>query len=104
MPKRPRSPHAHGPSEVWEKPHLRKAIRTTLRQVGGRLRALRARRDMTQEQVAEAAGLHWKHVQRIEAGTANATVGSLVALAHALHVEFGALLATRTPANPRSRP
>jgi transcriptional regulator with XRE-family HTH domain len=53
-----------------------------------RLRQLREERDLTQEQAAEAAGLHAKHLSVIENGAVNVTFSSLVALAVAYKVSL----------------
>ncbi|MFE8604825.1 helix-turn-helix transcriptional regulator [Archangium violaceum] len=44
-----------------------------------RLRTLREKRGLTQEQAAEMIGVHPKSMPRIEGGTANPTVATLVA-------------------------
>ncbi|MBI3184621.1 MAG: helix-turn-helix transcriptional regulator [Myxococcales bacterium] len=75
------SPHAHGRSEIWERASTRQAIRREQRRLGRCLRAVREERELTQERAAERTGIHPKHLQRIEQGSANATVATLVALA-----------------------
>lgn len=71
----------HGPSEVRLRPSLKKPIETAQRRLGLRLRQLREERELTQEQAAELAGLHAKHLSVIENGGANVGFASLVALA-----------------------
>jgi len=59
--------------------------------VGRRVAELRAERGLTQEQLAEAAGVSIKYLQRIEAGRQNLTIRSLVGFANLLDakpVEF----------------
>ena len=56
------------------------------RRLGEALRALRAERGLSQEEAAERAGVHAKHLQRIEGGNANVTLATLVALARAYRV------------------
>ncbi len=53
-----------------------------LRKVGVRIRACRIKAGLKQEDV-EDFGVSWKHFQRIEAGTTNATVKILYKLAKA---------------------
>ena len=52
--------------------------------MGLRIRALREKRDVTQEGLADLAKLDAKHVQLIEAGKTNATVASLAGIAAGL--------------------
>ncbi len=80
MPKR-RSRHAHGPSEIWSRDETLTAIADARTQIAARLRALRTEAGLTQEELAERAGIHSKHLQRIERGVENATVGTLAAIA-----------------------
>lgn len=54
--------------------------------VGARLKHLRQARKLTQEQLAEAAGLSYKFVGEIERGIGNPTLTTLEALALALQV------------------
>lgn len=86
-----RAKFGHARSEIWERPALVAAIRREQRKLATRLRRLRAQQAMTQAEAAEKAGLHAVYVARVERGTANPTVASLVALAHAYGVSFGAL-------------
>jgi transcriptional regulator with XRE-family HTH domain len=51
-----------------------------------RLRELREERGLTQEQAAELMGVHPKSMPRIEGGTANPTVATLVAASVAYKV------------------
>lgn len=51
-----------------------------------RLRALRQERGLTQEQAAESIGVHPKHMIKMEQGSANLTVATLVAVAVAYKV------------------
>jgi transcriptional regulator with XRE-family HTH domain len=55
-----------------------------LARLGAKVRELRTQQGYTQEELARRAQLDAKHVQTIEAGRANATVSTLVALADAL--------------------
>ncbi|WP_414639293.1 helix-turn-helix transcriptional regulator [Archangium sp.] len=57
-----------------------------LRRLGQRLRELRLERGLTQEQAAEAIGVHPKHMIKMEQGAANLTVATLVAASVAYKV------------------
>ncbi len=59
--------------------------------LAARLRELRAARGWTQEEAAEAIGLHAKQLQRMEGAKANPTLATLVAVAAAYGVDLGAL-------------
>jgi transcriptional regulator with XRE-family HTH domain len=58
-----------------------------------RLRQLREARGLSQEQAAEIMGIHPKSMPRIEGGTANPTVATLVAAAMAYEVPLRDLFA-----------
>ncbi len=77
---KPRSPNAHGASEIWSRPAIRAAVDEVQTALAARLRRLRIERGISQELAAERAGLHAKQVQRMETGNANATVATLAAL------------------------
>jgi transcriptional regulator with XRE-family HTH domain len=69
------------------------------------VRRLRARADLTQERLAEAAAIDLSYLQRIERADANATITVLVALADALSVKIGVLFrAARLEEIKRGRP
>jgi DNA-binding XRE family transcriptional regulator len=80
----------HGPSEVRLRESLQKPIERAQRRLGLRLRQLRDERNLTQEQAAELAGLHAKHLSVIENAGVNVTFTSLVALAVAYKVSLSA--------------
>ena len=86
MPPARKSPHSHGPSEVRTRKDLAPVIRRALKRLGIRLRELREKQGLTQEQAAEAIGVHPKSMPRIEGGTANPTVATLVAASVAYKV------------------
>jgi transcriptional regulator with XRE-family HTH domain len=80
--------------------------RTLLRSIAANVRALRIRQELTQEQLAEAAGLDPTFVQRIERGSTNVGVVALALLGDALEVWPAVLLkraepAVRRPGRPR---
>lgn len=85
-----KSRHAHGRSEVWERPGLARAIEREKVRLGRRLRQLREERGLTQEQAAESMGVHSHTVSRQELGEANLTIASLVAASEAYRVEIRA--------------
>jgi transcriptional regulator with XRE-family HTH domain len=58
------------------------------RRVGARIRQMRLTGRLTQEQLAERAGLSYKFVGEVERGTGNPTVDSLAALARAFGVDL----------------
>jgi transcriptional regulator with XRE-family HTH domain len=60
--------------------------------VGANLRRFREERDLTQEQLAHAAGLATRHLQKIEAGRVNVTLRTLGRLGSSLGVEASVLL------------
>lgn len=60
--------------------------------IGARIRALRKERNMTQEELAEAAGIGATHVSRIENGTTKLSVQTLIAIINALECSADKLL------------
>jgi len=64
-----------------------------VRSLGERVRRLRRRRRWTLEQAAEQMDLEFKHLQKIEAGTVNVTMVTLVRIAAGLDVPVRALFA-----------
>ena len=68
-----------------------KAIKAERRRLGERLRALRKGFEWSQTEAAENIGLHPVHVSRLEGGTANVTISTLVAVALAYKVPLRAL-------------
>src|SRR5262245_16113950 len=65
---------------------------TGRRSVGHRLKALRESQGVTQEQLAEASGVHRVTIARLESGDKLPRFSTLEALASALHVTLGELL------------
>lgn len=69
-------------------------LEVSARRLGQRLRVLRQRAQLTQEQVAERARLEVKHVQHLERPPergSNPTLATLVAISRALGVKIGEL-------------
>lgn len=64
------------------------------RRLATNVRRLRLAADMTQEALAEAADLDRRHIAKIEAAQANATISTLCKLANAFGVDVPALLKT----------
>ena len=78
---------------------------TLLLYIAANLRRLRQQRGITQEQLAEAAGIELRTMQAIEVGRQSMSLGTLVRLAHALAVSPGVLLrSAEMPEIKRGRP
>jgi len=71
-----------------------------LRPLGAQLRRLRLERQLSQERLAELAGLHYKYIGRVELAKADPGADVLVRLARALAVPVGELFETITPTGP----
>lgn len=56
--------------------------------IGNRIKTLRTARLLTQEELAEKAGLHFSYVGGLERGERNASLGSLEKIIVALGVSF----------------
>lgn len=59
---------------------------------GARVRARRLELGRTQEQLAEAAGLHFTYVSSVERGERNISLRNIIRLAAALDVDPGELV------------
>jgi transcriptional regulator with XRE-family HTH domain len=68
-----------------------------VRDVGRRIGELRAERGMTQEQISAQAEVSLKYLQRIESGSENLTLRSLVKFANLLGVPVPVLLEPPVP-------
>src|SRR5439155_14724103 len=75
-------------------PRARPAV---LRPLGAQLRRLRLERNLSQERLAELAGLNYKYIGRVELAKANPGADVLVRLARGLAVPVGELFETVTP-------
>ncbi|HVZ45612.1 MAG TPA: helix-turn-helix transcriptional regulator [Ramlibacter sp.] len=92
-------------SSTSSKPRGKKAaVASTLNAeclaLGRRIKELRGERGITQEELADRSDLFRTYLSRIERGTANPTLSILHALAGALGVEVGELLASHGNAIP----
>lgn len=63
------------------------------RKIGSRIQTYRNEKKMTQEQLAELAGTSQKYISRIEVGYHSMKLETVVAIANALQVSLGALIA-----------
>jgi transcriptional regulator with XRE-family HTH domain len=75
---------------------LASGYREVLIELGQRVRTARLEAGLTQEDAAAAAELDWRRWQRIEEGTVNATIKTLVRVARAVRKDFWSLLASET--------
>jgi XRE family aerobic/anaerobic benzoate catabolism transcriptional regulator len=66
--------------------------KATLSELGGRVRAWRARRGMTRKQLAADSGLSERFLADVEAGKGNVSINSLEAAARALNISILELL------------
>lgn len=78
-----------------------------LEKLGARIKAIRRAGGLSQEQLSDLAGVPQAHISRIESGSVDLRLSSLVAIAHALGHEFAIVphrLAPGLDALPRSGP
>lgn len=97
----PRSPHSHGRSELHERPGFQRALRRERARLGLHLRQLRYDRGLNQDRAAEAIGIHPVHLQRLESGSANVTLATLLALSIAYRVSLHTLFEHEEDGSPR---
>jgi putative transcriptional regulator len=64
----------------------------TLKRLIMRLKQLRAKRDMSQADLAEKSGISREYIARLETGHHDPSLGTLVKLAKALKVTVGELV------------
>ena len=76
-----------------------KAVASACRLLGGNVRQLRVALGLTQTTAAQRAGIYWRHWQKIEYGTVNVTLSTLVGIAYALETTIVALFAERRAAS-----
>lgn len=69
-----------------------KQLQARLRELGDRIREERTRQGLSQEQLAQRAGLHRTYVGSVERGERNISVGSLYTLADELGVTVAKLV------------
>lgn len=83
-----------------------RAANLLIRYIAGNVQQLRDERGLSQEQLAEAGDLRVTYVRKIERGSVNPSVRSLVAVAGALGVPVERLLrpAVRRPPRPGRPP
>lgn len=62
------------------------------RHLAANIAGLRATRGWSQQEAADAAGLDLKHLQKVEYGSLNVSLATLVRLARAFQTSVGALL------------
>lgn len=72
---------------------LQLEARRTAMATGARIRKMRLKRRMTQEELSDAAGLRRGAVSNYETGAVTPSLEALLVLAYALEVEPGMLLA-----------
>ncbi len=70
------------------------ATTARLRAFGAAVRSLRVQQGLSQEALADAAGLHRTYIGSVERGERNVALANCYALADALGVELHALLTT----------
>ena len=94
---------ARAEAEAWpSRLHRQTArYRREARALGLQVRALRQAKGWTLEEAAEKGDLDLKHWQKIEAGTINVTLVTLVRIAEGLVEPLGSLFGT--PVAPRVR-
>lgn len=74
-----------------------------MRDVGRRIAELRRERGWTQASFAERMGVSWKYVQRLEAGSENLSLASIVEIANVLGARARALF-VKPKGTPVRRP
>jgi transcriptional regulator with XRE-family HTH domain len=62
------------------------------KQVAENIRKVRVKRDITQEDAAEAIGFHYKYYQKIESGKVNLTLDSIQKICAAFKISPKSLL------------
>ncbi|MCK2241235.1 MULTISPECIES: helix-turn-helix domain-containing protein [unclassified Crossiella] len=62
------------------------------RQFGSRVRARREELGLSQEKLADKAGLHWTYVGQVERGQRNVSLHNILKIAAALQMDAGTLM------------
>ena len=68
-----------------------------IEEFGARLRTLRDKKDISQERLAELAGVHWTSIGQIERGERGVKLVTLLRLAHGLGVDPSVLVKGMEP-------
>ncbi len=97
--------YGHGTQGLWSKGHgtyglvppmpvsrSKTALSPATAEFGRRVRARRDELGLSQEKLADAAGLHWTFVGQVERGRRNLTLHNILKLARALDVDAGTLV------------
>ncbi|BBO73123.1 transcriptional regulator [Desulfosarcina widdelii] len=71
--------------------------------LGARIKEIRKKRHLTQEQLAEKVGINPKYVSSIERGKENPTLDTFIKIAESLEVGIGDLFNRLEPENPKRR-
>jgi len=72
--------------------HSLESLQDVQKAVGQRIKAVRGKRGLTQDQLAELAGLNRVHLHRIETGQQSMTLRTLKIIADALAVKMRDLI------------
>ena len=72
------------------------------RLVGSRIKALRAKKGLTQEELSERVGINPKYLSSIERGKENPTFNTLIALSESLSVDFGEMFNLLQAEDPKA--
>lgn len=73
----------------------------TLGEIGGRIHHFRKSLKMSQEKLAQCAGLDRAYISSVENGKQNVTIGALLKLADAMGIELAELIVGRTSSESR---
>lgn len=73
------------------------------RTLGARVRALRTAQELTQEELAEKADMHWTFISGVERGIKDPRISTVGRIARALGVEPRDLFLEGRGARPRKR-
>jgi transcriptional regulator with XRE-family HTH domain len=78
-------------------PSSKKPLSPATAEFGRRVRARREELGLSQEKLADAAGLHWTFVGQVERGQRNLTLHNILKLAAALETDSGQLVSKIAP-------